>query len=112
MIPIDAPRTRICAHLHFLGHFACEVEGFVYSLEDRPYPDVVTFEGDKGEEVYVLDPLLGCYGTPAEDAIARALHAEAKTVFVQHRLEEAFREWHADRREAAREHAGELRAVG
>jgi hypothetical protein len=111
MIPLDAPKTRITAHIHFLGHFASEVEGFVYSLEDRPFPDVVTFDTG-GEEVYVLDPLLGKYGTPNEDAIAQALHAESKTVFTQHRLEEAFAEWHAGRQEAAREHAGEMRAVG
>jgi hypothetical protein len=112
MIPLDAPRVHITAHIFFLGHFACEVEGFVYSLEDRPFPDVVTFDRGGGEEVYVLDPLLGKYGTAPEDAIAQALHAESKTVFTQHRLEDAFRDWHEGRREAAREHAGELRRVG
>jgi hypothetical protein len=108
MIPIDAPRVHITAHLFFLGHFACEVEGFVYSLIERPHPDVVTFDGGKGVEL----ELSGRYGTPPEDAIREALLAEAKTVFTQHRLEEAFSEWHEGRREAAREHAGELQMVG
>jgi hypothetical protein len=112
MIPLDAPRVHITAHIHFLGNFACEVEGFVYSLEDRPFPDVVSFDAGGGSEVYVLDPLLGKYGTPSEDAIAQALHAESKTVFTQARLEEAFRDWHAGRQEAAREHAQEMRLVG
>lgn len=112
MIPIDAPRIRICAHIHFLGHFAAEVEGFVYSLEERPQADVITFDAGGGNEIKVLDPMLGSYGTPNEDSIAQALYAESKTVFTLSRLEEAFRDWHAGRREAARERAGEMRLVG
>jgi hypothetical protein len=108
MIPLDAPKIHITAHLYFLGHFAAEIEGFVYSLIECPCPDVVTFDAGKGVEV----ELSGRYGTPPEDAIREALLAESKTVFTQHRLEEAFRGWHKGRREAAREHAGELRRVG
>jgi hypothetical protein len=108
MIPLDAPRVHITAHIFFLGHFACEVEGFVYSLTERPHPDVVTFDGGKGVEL----ELSGRYGTPPEDAIREALLAESKTVFTQHRLEDAFIEWHEGRREAARAYADELRAVG
>jgi hypothetical protein len=108
MIPMDAPRVHITAPTFFLGHFSHDVEGFVYSLEDRPFPDVVTFDAGGGLEIEVGGP----YGTPSEDAIREALLAQAKSVFTQHRLEEAFAEWHEGRREAAREHAGELRAVG
>jgi hypothetical protein len=108
MIPLDAPRIRVCAPIFFLGHFACEVEGFVYSLTERPQVDVITFDGGHDAEL----ELSGRYGTPSEDAIREALIAESKTVFTQHRLEEAFRDWHEGRREAAREHAGELRRVG
>lgn len=108
MIPLDAPRVHITAHLFFLGHFAAEIEGFVYSLIERPQADVVTFDAGKGVEL----ELSGRYGTPPEDAIREALLAEAKTVFTQHRLEEAHRAWHAGQRESARENAGEMRLVG
>jgi hypothetical protein len=108
MIPTDAPRIRICAPIFFLGHFATEIEGFVYSSIERPQVDVITFDGGHNAEL----ELSGRYGTPSEDAIREALIAESKTVFTQHRLEEAFREWHTDRQEAARESAREFRAVG
>jgi hypothetical protein len=108
MIPIDAPRIHITAHLHFLGHFAAEVEGFVYSLIECPCPDVVTFDAGKGVEV----ELSGRYGTPPEDAIREALLAESKTVFTQSRLEEAFRDWHEGKKEAAREYEYEDRMMG
>jgi hypothetical protein len=108
MIPLDAPRIRVCAPIFFLGHFACEVEGFVYSLIERPQVDVITFDGGHEAEL----ELSGRYGTPSEDAIREALLAESKTVFTQARLEEAFRDWHEGRQEAAREHAGEMRRAG
>jgi hypothetical protein len=108
MVPLDAPRIRITAPIFFLGHFACEVEGFVYSLQERPQVDVITFDGGHDAELEIS----GRYGTPSEDAIREALIAESKTVFTQARLEEAFRDWHTGRQEAAREHAGEMRRVG
>jgi hypothetical protein len=109
MIPIDAPNVSITAHLFFDGKFAAEIEGCVYSCEDCPAVDVVTLYSGGGIETEVMNQR---YLSDADNAVAQALIAESKTVFTQARLEEAFRDWHEGRREAAREHAGELRRVG
>jgi hypothetical protein len=112
MIPLDAPHIHITAHIYFQGKFAAPVEGIVYSHERCPQIDVVTQVDDTGHETEVKDPRFGRYLKDADNVVAEALYAEVRNVFTQHRLEEAFREWHEGRREAAREHAGELRAVG
>jgi hypothetical protein len=112
MIPIDAPRVHITAPIYFQGKFAGSVEGFVYSHERCPQIDVVTQVDDVGHETEVKDPRFGRYLKDADNVVAEALYAEVRNVFTMHRLEEAFRDWHEGRREAAREHAGELRRVG
>jgi hypothetical protein len=112
MIPLDAPRVHITAHIHFQGKVAGPVEGFVYSHERCPQVDVVTQVDDTGHETEVKDPRFGRYLKDADNVVAEALYAEVRNVFTQHRLEEAFRDWHTGRQEAAREHAGELRRVG
>jgi hypothetical protein len=112
MIPIDAPFVHITAHIFFQGKFAGCVEGIVYSHERCPQVDVVTQVDDTGHETEVKDPRFGRYLKDADNVVAEALYAEVRNVFTQHRLEEAFSQWHTDRREAARESAREFRAVG
>lgn len=113
MIPLDAPHVHITAHLFFQGKAAGSVQGIVYAHERCPQVDVVTHVDDEtGTETEVKDPRFGRYLKDADNVVAEALYAEVRNVFTQHRLEEAFRDWHAGRQEAAREHAGEMRRVG
>jgi hypothetical protein len=113
MIPIDAPFVHITAHIYFQGKVAGSVQGIVYSHERCPQVDVVTHVCDETHtETEVKDPRVGRYLKDADNVVAEALYAEVRNVFTQHRLEEAFRDWHEGRREAAREHAGELRRAG
>ena len=92
MIP-DTPSVSITAHLHFLGKFACEVYGRVYSLDDRPYPDVITWvHSERAPDGKIIDEEFECHFplTDAEKAICAALEAEAHSPETMDRLEEAF----------------------
>jgi hypothetical protein len=92
-IPTDCVSVGITAHLFFLGKFACEVFGKVYSLDDRPYPDVVTWiHSERAADGTIIDTEYECHFplTHAEKAICEALEAEAKTPETLDRLAEAF----------------------
>jgi hypothetical protein len=93
----DTPSVTITAHLHFLGKFACEVYGKVYSLDDRPYPDVVTWiHSERAPDGTIIDTEYECHFplTHAERAICEALEAEAKTPETLDRLTQAFIDHH------------------
>jgi ABC-type iron transport system FetAB ATPase subunit len=106
MIPDDCPRIHITAHLKCFGFIAAEIQGYAYSLEDRPLLDVVTFQPDDGDEIEMAGP----YGTPVEDAIRNALKLEAESKTNRSRLEEAFNEYMEGKREAALENVYRLRS--
>lgn len=105
MIP-DTAKISITAHIKFLGYVAAEVEGYVYSLDDQPIPDVVTFSAGNGVELEACS-----YGTPDEDVISKALISEANTEINRSRLTEAFVEWVVGNQTAAREVRDQLRLV-
>jgi hypothetical protein len=113
MIPVDCPRIHITAHLKCFGFIAAEIQGYAYSLEDRPLLDVVTLQPDDGEEIIMLNPNFPSrqsYGTAPEDAIAAALWTEAISDVNSSRLEEAFNEYMEGKREAALENVHRLRS--
>ena len=92
-IPTDCVSVTITAHLEFQGLFAAEVYGRVYSLDDRPYPDVVTWiHSERAPDGTICDVEYECHFplTHAEKAICEALEAEANTPETLDRLTQAF----------------------
>ena len=89
----DTPSVSITASLYFLGKYACEVHGRVYSLDDQPSPDVVTWvHSERAPDGTWVDTEYQCHFplTHAEKAICEALEAEAKTPLAMSRLHQAF----------------------
>lgn len=107
MSNFDCASIPITAHLKGFSQIAAEIQGYAVSLDNQPLLDRVYFAPDDGDLIEMAGP----YGTPMEDAIHDALWKEARSDVNRSRLEEAFIEWVAGKREAQRQ-AQYLRMVG